>query len=56
MSFYLTFDHNLKVKLRTKAILDICDITKKYWLVIHCWIHLDLEITEQFNSLKSDEN
>jgi hypothetical protein len=32
------------------------DIRRKYRLVIHRWICLDLLITEQFNLLKSDKN
>jgi hypothetical protein len=44
----------------TFAVKKLCcyksHIAGKYRLVIHCWIRLDLIITEQFNLLKSDKN
>jgi hypothetical protein len=46
--FFITFD--------VKKTLLFYDITRKYRLFIHCWIRLDLLITEQFNLLKSDKN
>jgi hypothetical protein len=46
--------------LITFAVKKLCrftsDITRKYRLVIHRWICLDLLITEQCNLLKSDKN